>query len=86
MAQSVEQLIRNQQAAGSNPATSSKKTSEVLVFFYAVVGGLGLCPVPQARTGFPPLTLALIMSALSLRITPIKKTTEFCLSFFLYNS
>ena len=41
MAQSVEQLIRNQQAAGSNPATSSKKTSEVLVFFYAVVDGLG---------------------------------------------
>ncbi|MBO5982367.1 MAG: hypothetical protein J6Q06_00630, partial [Clostridia bacterium] len=27
-------------------------------FFYAVVDGLGLCPVPQARTGFPPLTLA----------------------------
>ena len=34
MAQSVEQLIRNQQAAGSNPATSSKRQANLLVFFF----------------------------------------------------
>ena len=38
MAQLVEQLIRNQQVAGSSPATSSKKTqANRLGFFY-------LCP------------------------------------------
>ena len=37
MAQQVEQLIRNQQVAGPNPATSSKKTAipRVWRFFYA---------------------------------------------------
>ena len=38
VAQSVEQLIRNQQVAGSSPASSSKKTlmqkSCISVFFY----------------------------------------------------
>ena len=31
VAQSVEQLIRNQQVAGSNPATSSRETAFVLM-------------------------------------------------------
>ena len=37
VAQQVEQLIRNQQVAGPNPATSSKKTAipRVWRFFYA---------------------------------------------------
>ena len=38
VAQQVEQLIRNQQVAGPNPATSSKKNRNALciaVFFYA---------------------------------------------------
>ena len=43
MAQSVEQLIRNQQAAGSNPATSSKGQAKMLVFFYCRILGLALC-------------------------------------------
>ena len=37
VAQSVEQLIRNQQVAGSNPASSSKNTDSFLtirVFLY----------------------------------------------------
>ena len=36
VAQSVEQLIRNQQVAGSSPASSSKKYSQLslAVFFY----------------------------------------------------
>ena len=38
MAQLVEQLIRNQQAAGSSPASSSKKASEP-----AAVWGLFSC-------------------------------------------
>ena len=33
VAQSVEQLIRNQQVAGSSPATSSKKETAIAVFF-----------------------------------------------------
>ena len=33
MAQLVEQLIRNQQAAGSSPASSSKKNAFVRRFF-----------------------------------------------------
>ncbi len=32
MAQSVEQLIRNQQVIGSNPITSSKKMPKTRVF------------------------------------------------------
>ena len=47
VAQSVEQLIRNQQVAGSNPATSSKETAFVLMTkavsffnFYCVSGVL----------------------------------------------
>ena len=38
VAQSVEQLIRNQQVAGSNPVTSStkkEKDTKVVLFFFA---------------------------------------------------
>ena len=34
MAQLVEQLIRNQQVAGSSPATSSKKEQECIAFLF----------------------------------------------------
>ena len=36
VAQSVEQLIRNQQVAGSNPASSSKKTADLQAVFFTV--------------------------------------------------
>ena len=40
MAQLVEHLTRNEKVAGSNPATSSKKTNRCVCLFF-VVGGLG---------------------------------------------
>ena len=43
MAQSVEQLIHNQQAAGSNPATSSKGQARCLSFFCSRILGFALC-------------------------------------------
>ena len=51
VAQSVEQLIRNQQVAGSNPATSSKlltltKASQAMPFvFYSY---FSLCPLTHS--------------------------------------
>ena len=40
MAQLVEQLIRNQQVAGSSPATSSKKAGHLTCFFSIQSEGL----------------------------------------------
>ena len=51
MAQSVEQLIRNQQVAGSNPVTSSKfdnkKRNPKRVSFFIVI--LHLCKITPAK-------------------------------------
>ena len=45
VAQSVEQLIRNQQVAGSSPASSSKKENTLAgVFFFAFTGGVWIRP------------------------------------------
>ena len=40
VAQSVEQLIRNQQVAGSNPASSSKNLFVSKRFFYILLNGI----------------------------------------------
>ena len=42
VAQSVEQLIRNQQVAGSNPVTSSKKYRYPFGWRFFIKGCLGL--------------------------------------------
>ena len=39
MAQSVEQLIRNEQVSGSNPLGSSITTSEIVAFGIATIRG-----------------------------------------------
>ena len=64
MAQSVEQLIRNQQVAGSSPASSSKKSVEVTLRFFLSMffrcirkkNAQGVHFLLELITGFEPVT------------------------------
>ena len=52
MAQLAEQLTRNEQVAGSNPATSSKKaTPERVLLFLLSLSGVEVYPLSRGKSG-----------------------------------